>query len=153
MGGPWWVSGCSAGPTSIPSAQINSMPLPSPAVALGPTLPPHPKTRRYMGSLRLTVAKGKGIVSLAGEPVLLGGVNSSNPVAQDPWVAKVIAPMTPAVDALRTQVGCWGLNRGRGWSVLYSLLPFTLPSSPGLCPCTPTPSPPPAPSPSPYHHR
>lgn len=37
----------------------------------------------YMGFLKLTVEKGKGITKIAGTPILLGGNASSSNVKQD----------------------------------------------------------------------
>jgi hypothetical protein len=61
---------------------------------------------KYIGLLKLSWTKAAGLqVEDGSGPVLLGSTSSSNPVAQDPAVAAVIAPLKPAVDALRAQVG------------------------------------------------
>jgi 2',3'-cyclic-nucleotide 2'-phosphodiesterase (5'-nucleotidase family) len=61
---------------------------------------------KYIGLLKLSWTKAAGLqVEDGSGPVLLGSTSSSNPVAQDPAVAAVIAPLKPAVDALQTQVG------------------------------------------------
>jgi hypothetical protein len=60
---------------------------------------------KYIGLLKLSWSKAAGLqVEEGSGPVLLGSTNSSNPLAQDPAVAAVIAPLKPAVDALQNQV-------------------------------------------------
>ncbi|KAL4425700.1 hypothetical protein ABPG75_009716 [Micractinium tetrahymenae] len=59
---------------------------------------------RYLGVLDTTWELGRGLVAYSGQPVLLGGANSTDPVADDPVVVGMLDALSGPIDAANSQV-------------------------------------------------
>lgn len=59
---------------------------------------------RYLGVLNTTWELGRGLVSYSGQPVLLGGTNSTNVVADDPVVVAMLDALSGPIDAANAEV-------------------------------------------------
>ena len=74
-------------------------PHPNPHTPHTPHTQPHPQNR-YMGNMSIDLPTKR---FLSGSPVLLGGPNSTNPVAQDPMVIAEIEKLSGPVAKLEKQ--------------------------------------------------
>ncbi|KAL4445897.1 hypothetical protein ABPG77_009096 [Micractinium sp. CCAP 211/92] len=59
---------------------------------------------RYLGVLNTTWELGRGLVAYAGTPVLLGGANSTNDVADDPVVLGMLDALSGPIDDANAEV-------------------------------------------------
>ena len=112
---PTWVERSGAAPLPIVQAAWASrcvgvgQPLPHAHHPNRIARPPHPHRHththlRYLGVLNTTFdAADGGLLAASGAPLLLGGKNSTNYVAEDPIVAAQIANLTLGVDAFSKQ--------------------------------------------------
>jgi hypothetical protein len=67
-----------------------------------------PRPHRYLGSLQTYFSDVGDLLNATGNPILLGGANSTNPVADDPTAAALIAALRGPVDALASKpAGVW----------------------------------------------
>ena len=69
---------------------------------------PPPRAPRYLGIVDLVFDASGALQSLRGAPVLLGGSNSSSPVAGNTTVQALVDQLKPPVDAYANKVlGVW----------------------------------------------